>query len=245
MRTRAYQFAWSYSRLAMYEKCPAQYAHKHVWKTPMVRVGDDPEFFLKGRKVHGGMAAYLLGGENGTFYADQDKKTYHASDRFAAKHADKFQTVLDQLRASKPLVEQQWGYTNQYKPSTWFGNDVYWRVILDVGVLWPDNTFSVVDWKTGKPSADNAEQMEQFAIGVFQRYPMVNWLETRLFYVDHAKNNEQHEEFTRQQLPKLIQKYEKRVEPMKNDETYAPRPGKHCHFCDFAKAKGGPCRFGG
>ena len=206
----------------------------------MVRVGPDPEFFLKGRRVHGGIAAYLTGQP---FYADQDKITYTEDARFEAKKIDKFQAVLDQIKAHKPIVEQQWGYDAGYRPTSWFGKDTYWRVIVDAGVLWPDNTFSVIDWKTGKPSADNAEQMEQFAIGVFARYPMVNWLETRLMYVDHGV--EQHEEFTRSQMGKLIQKYEKRVEPMRNDQTFPPRPGKHCHFCDFAKAKGGPCRFGG
>lgn len=235
-------FSWSYSRLSLYEKCPAQYAHKHVWKTPMIKVGDDPEFFVRGRQAHGGIAAYLIGGEEGTFYAEQDKKTYDAKDRFVAKKIDKFQNVLDQIRANQPIVEQQWGFKDNYSPTGWFGKDTYWRVILDAGVLWPDNTFTTVDWKTGRPSADNAEQMEQFAVAVFGRYPQVNWLETRLMYVDTGQ--EQHEEFTRSKAPLLISKYEKRLEPVKNDKEFAPRPGSHCRWCDFAKSKGGPCPFG-
>lgn len=233
-------FAWSYSRLTLHEKCPAQYAGKHVYKTPPGRLYvDDPEFFLKGRRVHGGAAAYLTGAP---FYADQDKATYTQDAFFEAKKAQMFVPMLDQLKANMPAVEQQWGFKNDYTPTTWFGNDTYWRVILDVGVMWPDATYTVVDWKTGRPSADNEDQMKQFALAVFSKHRQVNWLETRLEYVDEGK--ELHGEYRRSEASAMRTDFEKRVGVVKNDQIYVPRPGSHCRHCPFAKSKEGPCAFG-
>lgn len=231
-------FAWSYSRLKMYEECPASYNYRHVLKAPYDDTNN--EAFLKGRRVHGGLAAFLTGVP---WFSDQDKKTYTEDMRFEAKSVAKFDAMLAQIKSAQPIVEQQWGFDANYRPSGWFGANVYYRNILDVGVLWPDNTFSVVDWKSGRPYGDNAEQMEQFAVAVFSRYPQVHSLETRLAYVDTGQ--EQHEEFLRSGAAALKDKWEKRVGVLKNDKTFVPRPGGQCRRCPFAKGKGGPCSFGG
>ena len=236
----ATNFAWSYSRLSSHEKCAHRYGHQYVWKTPFIDEAGPP--LIHGRRVHGGMAAYLLGGENGTFYAEQDKITYKAEMRLEAKKIGHFSALIEDVRANQPVVEQQWGYTELYRPTSWFGKDTYWRVILDAGVLWPDNKFSCIDWKTGRAYEDNADQMRQFAVGVFSRYPQVHWLETRLEYLDTGQ--EQHEEFRRSDVPSLVADFARRVGPIENDKTFAPRPGSHCRFCPFRKNGGtGHCEF--
>lgn len=233
--------AYSYSRLALYEKCPRQAAGKFLWKTlPGPDYVDDPEFFLKGRRVHGGMAAYLTGAP---FYSAQDKKTYTEDARFEATKIARFAKMIDEIRDNVPFVEQQWGYDRQYEPSSWFGPQVYWRSVLDAGVLWPDNAFSAVDWKTGKPSRDSLEQTEQQAMSVFKRFPRVNFIDSRLVYLDYG--TEVKEEYTRDQLTGMVDKWEGRVAPMMNDQAFAPRPGPHCSYCPFRKAVGGPCQHGG
>lgn len=235
-------FAWSYSRLQQHETCPAAYKSKHIDKDPCWNT-DAGAPLIHGRRVHGGFAAFLTGGENGTYYAEQEKETYHASMRFEAKAYAKFVTVEQELARMMPLVEQQWGYNADYKPTSWFGKDTYFRSILDVGVLWPDNQFSCVDWKTGRAKEDHIEQMETQAISVFQRYPQVHWLETRLMYVDTGQ--EKHDEFYRKDAPALIAKYEKRVGVVKNDKEFRPRPSAQgCKYCPLAKSKGGSCAFG-
>lgn len=236
-------FAWSYSRVQLHETCAYQYLEKVLRKNPLFDIPEDetPLPLLNGRKVHGGIAAYLTGGPDGTYYADQEKKTYHANDRFAAKKYDKFAAIIDTIRANQPLVEQQWGYDRNYRPTSWFGKDTYYRSILDAGVLWPDNTFSNADWKTGRPKEDHVEQMETQAIAVFARYPQVHWVETRLFYVDTGQ--EKHDEFLRKDLAALIAKWDKRAGAVENDTNFTARPGAHCRYCPLAKSKGGPCAF--
>lgn len=235
-------FAWSYSRLQLHETCPLQYLEKIIRKNPIFEQEAGPPL-IHGRRVHGGMAAFLTGGPNGTWYAEQEKVTYEAWMRFEAKSYAKFEHVVNELASMMPLVEQQWGYTREYRPTSWFGKDTYFRSILDVGVLWPDNQFSCVDWKTGKPKEDHVEQMETQAISVFQRYPQVHWVETRLMYVDTGQ--EKHDEFYRKDAAALIAKYDKRVGVVENDKEFRPRPSAQgCRYCPLAKSKGGSCAFG-
>lgn len=238
------EFAWSYSRVALHEECGFKYAEKVIRKNPLF-IDDPGQPLIHGRRVHGGMAAYLTGGPGGTYYAEQEKQTYHASMRLEAKKYDKFAHIVEEIRAQMPLVEQQWGYDRKYKPASWFGTKAqptYFRSILDAGVLWPTNHFSNADWKTGRPKEDHIEQMETQALAVFARYPQVHWVETRLFYVDTGQ--EKHDEFLRKDLPALIAKWDKRASAVENDTAFTPRPSDQgCGYCPLAKSKGGPCAF--
>lgn len=232
-------FAWSYSRLALHETCPAQYKAKHIDKDPRFNTEPGPPL-IHGRRVHGGIAAYLIGQP---FYAEQEQTTYTEDMRFEAKKYEKFAHIVDEIKAQQPVVEQQWGYTREYKPGPWFGPSVYFRSILDAGVLWPTNHFSAADWKTGRPKEDHVEQMETQAIAVFQRYPQVHWVETRLFYLDTGQ--EKHDEFVKKDVPALIAKWNKRVGIVENDKEFRPRPSDQgCKHCPLAKSKGGECAFG-
>lgn len=235
-------FSWSYSKWQLHNECGFKYLEKVILKNP-VFVDDPGPPLIHGRRVHGGIAAYLIGGPDGTYYADQEKVTYHASQRFEAKKYDKFAHIIEEIRQQKPVVEQQWGYTREYKPTSWFGKDTYFRSILDAGVLWPTNHFSNADWKTGKPKEDHVEQMETQALAVFQRYPQVHWVETRLFYLDTGQ--EKHDEFFRKDLSALIAKWDKRAGAVENDKTFTKRPSDQgCKYCPLAKSKGGKCDFG-
>ena len=238
---RGYQFSWSYSRWETYDKCPAQYKGKFIDKNPAFQTDPGPAL-IHGRRVHGGMAAYLTGGDNGTYYAEQEKVTYTADMRFEAKKYDLFDGVVRELASMQPVVEQNWGYKRDYSPGPWFGKDVYFRNILDVGVLWPTNHYSAVDWKTGRPKEDNALQMETQAVAIFKRYPQVHWVETRLMYVDTGQ--ERHDEFLRKNLASLVATWDKRVGVIENDDKFAPRPGFQCQYCPLAKSKGGTCPYG-
>lgn len=236
-------FAWSYSRVQQHETCGYQYLEKIIRKNPLFEVDPAPPL-IHGRRVHGGMAAYLTGGENGTYYAEQEKTTYTADMRFEAKKYAHFAHVIEEIRRQMPLVEQQWGYDRDYKPASWFGTKdrpTFFRSILDAGVLWPSNHFSNADWKTGRPKEDHLEQMETQALAVFARYPQVHWVETRLFYMDIG--TEQHNEFLRKDFSALVEKWNKRAKAVENDKTYVPRPGSACRYCPLAKSKGGPCAF--
>lgn len=142
------------------------------------------------------------------------------------------------------VVEQQWGYTRQWRPTGWFSNDTWLRSVLDVAVLYEDMTAEVIDWKSGKPRGTHEDQMELFAISVMVRFPVVTHVTTRLAYTDFA--HAEFGEYPRTDLEKMIAKWEDKVRPMFEDTTYLPRPGDACKFCPFSRSRtnGQDCKYG-
>ncbi len=215
--------AWSFSRWEAYNRCPLQAKYKFLDKIP-----EPPSPALeKGKKAHEVLARFMAG---------------FAADRHELPGWKHFGELMVELRALEPLVEQQWGYTDQWKPTDWFGNDTWFRAVLDAGVVYKDNTADVVDFKTGKPSPSHAEQAELYALSVLARYPSVTDVAVRFWYLEHGK--ESVFEFERTVLPALKEKWTDKVQHMLEDTTFAPRPGNHCRWCSFAASKEGPCKHG-
>jgi len=215
--------AWSYSRFADYSKCPQLAKFKHVDK---IREPEN-DAMRRGSVVHDTAAAILRGDHPGPL----DVRAW-----------DAFAPLFEELRKLEPVVEQQWGYTKQWLPTGWFGNDTWFRSVLDAAVLYADNTVDVVDHKTGKPSPSHAEQAELYAISVFIRYPAVQSATVRYWYLDLG--SESVYRFERSALAGMITQWEKKVGPMLNDTVFAPKPGQHCNWCYQAKSKGGACKYG-
>jgi RecB family exonuclease len=224
--------AWSYSRLSAYEKCALQARFKYIDKLP-----EPPsEALERGAEVHDTLAQYLRGDlplENPYGPSTIPGWTY-------------FSKLLNDLRALEPQVEQQWGFSRAWEPVGWFGKDTWFRSVLDVSLVYADDTFDVVDHKTGKPyAADTEKQAELYAISMVRRYPALTHGTVRFWYLDPAqKGAEAVYRFSRDQAEAAMPKWEKKAERMLSDEIMAPRPGEHCKRCPFAKMKGGPCKYG-
>jgi hypothetical protein len=216
--------AWSYSRLSLWETCPAAFKYKNIDKlteeqSPAMKRGDD---------IHKAAAAFISG-------VHQD---------FPVELA-KFDTQIWELRdapADDRVVEQQWGFNKDWRATGWFGKDTWLRVVLDVGVVYSDGTGDVIDHKTGKVYESNKDQRELNAIAMLRRFPHLSQVTSRLWYLDSGK--ETLAEYLQEDITSLIMKWEKRVEPMFADRVFAPRPSEKCRWCAYAKSKGGVCRFG-
>lgn len=222
--------AWSYSRLALYELCPLKFKLQNIDKVP---TAGSPAM-ERGDKIHKGVAAFLQG-KNDTLPAD-------------AMVFDNMTNLIQQIKgfgASNIQIEQQWGFRGDWKPCGWFdrGNDkVFFRSVLDAGVMYEDLTFEGIDWKTGKKYGSNMEQMETQAIAAFNKFPPITHFTARLAYLDQGEF--EFEEFPATAKVSLQNKWAKRVKPMMTDEVFAPRPNDKCRFCDFSRNKGGQCAFG-
>lgn len=157
--------------------------------------------------------------------------------------------LLEECRAAEDkVVEQQWAFNDRWTATGWFDkanakHGAAWlRTIVDYGVAYEDNVIEVVDWKTGKVYGHNADQVELFALATMRYFRPAVQVITRLVYFDAGI--EQTDVFDAKDQDKLIAKWQGKVRPMFEDEKFLPRPGNHCYRCDFAKSKGGVCRFG-
>ncbi len=90
-------------------------------------------------------------------------------------------------RPGRKLVEQRLGIRKDGTACDYFADDVYSRGIIDYLNLWPDGaTASVWDWKTGKDSYPDIDQLVDNAICVFAHYPTVDYIKAALVFVDHG-----------------------------------------------------------
>lgn len=223
--------AWSVSRFADYDRCPLFFREKHVTKTIKFETSPAME---RGNEIHKGIAAWLTGQAEGC-----------PREAFQNPRAEQVLMEMRQIPQNNIVVEQQWGFTAHWKPTGWFGSDTWLRVILDVGLMYPDNTAEVVDFKTGKRYGHNEDQMELFALGTMCKWTPVTHVTTRLIYLDEkGQNIEEFGEFPATHKQRLIDKWTKKVEPMFTDKVFAPRPNDKCKYCPLAKSAGGMCAFG-
>lgn len=224
--------AWSYSRYNDYKRCPFLFAHKHLLKMKDPNPGPA---LVRGREIHKIAETALLD----TKWKKCPPELKHFEEEF--KH----------LRQLSPTVEQQWGFNKQWQPAQatardphgWFAPDTWCRVVLDVVVVYDDNTAVVVDHKTGKKYATNEDQMQLFALATFKKFPLVTEVSTRLWYLDQPIDNEVEFEYHKKEEAAIQRDWEKAIKPMFNDRKFPPRPNDKCRWCFLSKAKGGPCKF--
>jgi hypothetical protein len=216
--------AWSFSAWDLYYKCPLKYKFEKIDKLKR----QDTEALANGRRVHDDIAKYLA------------KETDVMPPAVKSKQA---QTLYNEFRQfDDVIIEKQWGFNANWKPTAYFGKDIWLRSVIDAGVLYEDMSAEVIDHKTGKNRGGYMDQLELFATAVFCQMAPVVHVTTRLQFVEHEEV--EIAEFPVRDRDKLIAKWNKKVEPMFNDETFNPRPGEACRFCDWSKSKGGQCRFG-
>jgi hypothetical protein len=222
--------AWSYSRLSTWERCPLFAKAKFIDK-----LQEEPsEAMARGDRIHKALGAWLSGDEHGNRGGPLPEE------------AARFENMLNQLaRLSETATlqtEQQWGFTNTWAPTGWFDKNTWLRSVLDVCVVYPDDTADVVDHKTGKMYDDNREQMELFGLSVLCRYPAVSSVNTRLWYVDSG--NEVIDQFSRADAEPLKAKWSARAAAMLADREFLPKPNDKCKWCPLRHSAGGLCKFG-
>lgn len=213
-------FAWSYSRLKNYETCPRKHwevdikkAYREA-KTPQLKWGD---------QVH-----------------DAFKK--------------RFTTGLplpDDMRAWEPmcaeiertpgttLVEQQLAIKRDFTPTAYFGNDVWFRTVIDVAKI-SLPVAAAIDWKTGEIKSDSV-QLALSAQAVFSHYPDVMAVHTEFRWLKFGDVREP-ELYERSSMATLWRGLLPRVAAMEVShiqQVYPPKPSgicvKHCpvRTCPF------------
>lgn len=235
--------AWSYSRYADYKLCPLKFKLKHIDK--MKEEGSPA--MQRGSDIHKEGESFL------TAPPPMGRKPKPPVVPPAYVH---FKEEMLQLRGLDPLVEQQWGFTQEWQPASasgrdphgWFAKDTWLRIVTDVTVVYDDNTADIIDFKTGRMYDTNQEQMDLFAAGPFMKFPNVEAITTRLWYLDVPDpkgegENVVTQEFTRDDFERIKKEWNARVVPMFKDKRFAPKPNDRCKWCSFRKSNGGPCKF--
>jgi hypothetical protein len=237
--------SWSYSRYHDHKECPAKANWKYLVKlqTPqMVEL----------------IAKPVTGPENPLQRGDRIDKAGGAFLRGETKKVPiDLMPVAQEFRAMRSKgnlsVNQSWGFTKDWKPCSptdW--NNCWVRVQLDVASIEETkrgDILHITDNKTGKfdlrRAEDYVEQLQLYGAAGFARMPTVTQVTARLLYTDLGITYPETTPLVwdTKQGAKLRDIWNKRVRPMLNDTRFPPRPGYYCRWCDFSKAKGGPCKY--
>lgn len=223
--------AWSYSRYADYKQCPLKFKLKHIDR--IRGTGPSAPALVRGSEIHLEGELWLKGGGKGRV-----PSTY-----------THFKDEMKQLAKLSPIVEQQWGFTKDWKPATgsgrdpngWFAKDTFLRIVCDVAVVYDDHTADVIDFKTGRKYDTNEEQVELFSTGIKMRYPETTTVTTRLWYLDQPNDNEVIREYSAKDIENIKKDWDRKIQPMFNDRKFPPKPNDKCKWCDYRKDAGGPC----
>ena len=234
--------SWSFTRYSDWLRCPAYAKYKHLEKVQTlemaardarVAAGEETSAMLRGAEIAKKAEVYLK---------NKRKPLPIELMPVAAEYKA--------LRARATiLVEDNWGFTKDWKPCSptdW--NNCWLRVKIDACYTTGEKELHIKDNKTGKYDDRKVEeyklQLELYGVGGLAKMPTVQIATAQLIYSDLGiLHPEKPMTFTRAQFEPLKKKWVQRVKPLFADKKFAPRPGYYCRWCDFAKVKGGPCKF--
>lgn len=229
--------AWSPSRLATYDLCPAKLKYQAIDRLP-----EPPAPALdRGTRIHKEAEEYVTG---------------------SGKVTEDLQGVrgeLKRLRAAyrrgKVRVEQGLAFDQRWKPVDWFDPKVWLHCKIDVVEEAPSRkekktlvkVLRITDWKSGKNNArdsdKHADQLNLYALSVLSM-GSAEYVTGRLVFTDTGEFVEKPEgTMGIADVLTAREKWAERVEPMLTDKDFAPTPNFTCRWCAFSKAEGGPCRF--
>jgi hypothetical protein len=212
---------WSLSKLGTFEKCRARYKYRYIdgLKEPKGAAAS------RGIDKHKIVEDFVAGI---TEALPADLSYYHG--------------FLSNVRQSGGKAELQLALRADWTPCAFGDSDAWWRGVLDALVVL-ESKAHVFDWKTGKIYDDHDDQKDLYAAAVFSTYSEVEEIVATHVYLDLGQNREKR--YTRADLPAIRARWEGRVNSLLSAEAFFPNPQYSCRWCGFAKANGGPCRFGG
>ena len=235
--------AWSFSRYSTYKQCPLKLKISAIDK-----INEPPnDAMARGNAIHKLAEDYIKGK-----IARLPVELKLFKEEFA-KLKKQFKKKVNGM-----VVEDNWSFTKDWTETAWNDWVNCWvRIKLDCAHHEDEETLIITDWKSGKfrpeMNEEYVEQLELYAPAAFLLHPHIKKVKPRLAYLDLGRvypNGKDEPElvYSREDLPKLIKLWEKRVKPMMSDKRFAPRPNDKCKWCFYGqsgKAKGGPglCKY--
>lgn len=205
---RGKEWSWSYSKLKNFEQCAKRMYEVDIAKTYKDAGGEQLEW---GNEVHDKLAKRL-----------RDKiplpETMERYEHWANR--------VDRGTGSL-LVEQKFAITRDFKPTTFFASNAWYRGIGDV-VRIDRNVGLVLDWKTGKILEDSVQLM-LMAQCIFSHYPEVTHVRSSFVWL--KEDTETPELLTRKEVAAQWVELMPRVLAMENASktmTYPPKPSGLC-----------------
>lgn len=207
-------FSWSYSALKNFETCPRRYYHYQIKKDV---VEPQSAELQSGHQLHGAFEARVKEGKQLPLGYGQ--------------YEDMLATFIN--APGTTYAEQRLALTSEFKPSAYFGNDVWFRTVIDAAKVRTEDGFAlIIDWKSGKPK-DDTTQLQLMAATMLLHDPKLQVVRASLAFVGHKIWET--EEYTRDDLRRIWGDILPRVNELKEARAmgnYPAKPGGLCRrYC--------------
>jgi len=209
---------WSYSSLSTYQQCPQKWKFSYIDDLPWAASAA----MTRGTRMHKMAEEYVKGEIN-----------------FCPPEIKKIGPTLEMFKTRKAKPEVIWLLNESWEPVK-DHKDAWIKTIVDIHYKEGDVLY-VKDYKSGQMYDSHRDQLELYGLVGLQMYPDIKRVETSALYMDTGYEGMEGS-MIRAMLPKVIKKWHDQAVIMMKDETFEPRPG-NCKWCDYAKAKGGPCLY--
>lgn len=218
---------WSFSRWKVFNDCRARYEYQHLQKLEQ----PDSPHLERGTYVHKLAEDFLDTPRQGKVPAELKE----------------FADELKAIRKAGAQAEQTLAFTKTWQETVYDDWANCWlRVKIDALIDVDEDEATVIDFKTGKPWKDTADQSELYAVAVFQRFPNVQTVDAEFWYVDSGEVVPYY--YSRKDFKKLKQKWNARATEMLKARQFPPTKDAYkCKYCPFrsdAELKNGqpgPC----
>lgn len=205
----------SYSKIKCFRTCPLKYKAEFVDKRfPF----EENEHTRYGKQVHKAAEEYIGSG------VDLDPGY------------EQFRKQLDAVwnLPGEKLVEQRLALTEDKSPCTFFDRSTWYSTIVDLHSMDNENARSfVIDYKTGKATYPDVDQLELMALHIFAHYPQIKTVKAGLLFL--TKNVFIKETYHRKNAAKLWQKWIKDAENIEQcieNDTWQMKPNGLCrNYC--------------
>jgi len=214
---------WSYSRLSMYMKCPAQYEWFYVLKNKR----SSSRALERGIDIHKKAENFV----NGAITSLPNELGYFASE---------FKALRKEFKKGVGFCEPDVSLNQDLTLSSKFKTD--WFIgFLDFAHVVDELT--VIDYKTGKQYPEHMEQGHVYSMALLILNPDKDKVNVEFWYLDDSdpETNVETFEYHQKDLPKMLKAWTARVNRMYADKTFKATPHKFCNWCDRNKKKGGNC----
>jgi RecB family exonuclease len=223
--------SWSYSSLKVFEECPYR---TYIQKVKRIPEPSSPAAD-RGTAIHKLAEDYVKG--------ELDKMP---SELNPSKFKDDFEELRQLYTEAKVEIEGEWGFNTDWNPTGWMSPDTWARIKLDAMVLQSDTSARVIDYKTGKKFGNEIPHSQQcllYAIGTFFKYPVLEFVQTELWYLD--KGEKTIRGFNREEAMQFAPGYHSRAVKMTTCTEFSPTPSNDsCRWCPYGKGEHPECRWG-
>lgn len=218
-------FIWSYSAIECFDDslggCPEKFRHKYILKD--------------------------LPPEVKTLEQQKGIDDHQAVEQAAKEHRPvnaMLGSILRLAEGKKLITEAKMGITAELAPTDFWGEGVWGRGVVDIGVIGDTSAF-LGDWKTGKVK-EKPLQGEIFTLMTFIHYPPLEEITFANLWLKTGKPGTTMTH-RRSDVPHLLAGVVEKVRPIERaieTDSYPLRPGPLCGWCPVMSCHFNPRRGG-